>query len=51
MCVWSREYLCWKQRDVGYHADGVNSFYDAKINIEVIAKVRVVIIMVVEVCC
>ena len=42
MCVMSGEYLCWKQRDVGYYADGVNNFTPGKIIIVVIATVRVV---------
>lgn len=41
MCVMSGEFLCWKQRDVGYYADGVNNFTLGKIIIEVTATVRV----------
>ena len=43
MCVMSGEYLHWKQRDVGYYADGVNNFTPGKIIIVVIATVRVVV--------
>lgn len=35
--------LRWKQRDVGYYADGVNNFTLGKIIIVVIATVRVVV--------